>query len=109
MMGQGIKRSAVVLARLWELIYIGERVQNNDARCQAAAHAAARRLLPHPNFLQSASCHAVDGALGKTVEQDTVVELRQPRARSDVAHGDVSRIAAANAVHVSCSNALARV
>ena len=62
-----------------------------------------------PNFLQSASCHAVDGALGKTVEQDTVVELRQPRARSDVAHGDVSRIAAANAVHVSCSNALARV
>ena len=62
-----------------------------------------------PNFLQSASCHAVDGALSKTVEQDTVVELRQPRARSDVAHGDVSRIAAANAVHVSCSNALARV
>ena len=85
------------------------KASKDEGGYEAAAHAAARRLLPHPNFLQSASCHAVDGALGKTVEQDTVVELRQPRARSDVAHGDVSRIAAANAVHVSCSNALARV
>ena len=76
---------------------------------KAAAHAAARRWLPHPNILQPASCHAVDGALSKTVEHDRVNELRQPRARSDEVHRDVSRIAAANAARVGCSHALARV
>ena len=85
------------------------KASKDEGGYEAAAHAAARRLLPHPNILQPASCHAVDGALGKTVEQDTVVELRQQRARSDEAHRDVSRIAAANAARVSCSHALARV
>ena len=80
-------------AKAWEMAELGGRA--NLHTC--------------PNFLQPASCHAVDGALGKTVEQDTVVELRQPRARSDEAHRDVSRIAAANAARVSCSHALARV
>jgi len=81
----------------------------DDGGYEAAAHAAARRWLPHPNFLHSATRHPVNGALSKTVEQDRVNELRQPRARSDEAHGDVSRIAAANAARVSCSHALERV
>jgi hypothetical protein len=86
-----------------------KRVQNNDARYKAAAHAAARRSLPHPNFFPTGTRHPVNGALSKTVEQDTVYELRQQGASSHEAHGDVSHIAAVNAVCVSSSNALTRV
>ena len=81
----------------------------NDTRYQAAAHDAARRWLQYPNFLHSATRHPVDGALGKTVEHDTVIELREPGARSDEAGGDVSDITAVNAVRVSHSHALERV
>ena len=86
-----------------------KRVQNNAARCQAAAHAAARRLLPHPNFFPAGTRHPVNGALSKTVELGTIYELRQPGASSHEAHDDVSHIAAVNAVCVSSRNALARV
>ena len=47
--------------------------------------------------------------MGKTVDHNRVNELREPGARGDEADGDVSHIAAANAVRVSCSHALARL
>ena len=81
----------------------------NDARYQAAAHAAARRWLPHPNFLHSATRHPVKGELNKMVEHGTVIKLGELGARSHEAGGDVSRIAAASAANHSLGDRNARL
>ena len=84
----------------------GETHEKHEARDQAAAHAAARRWLPHPNFFPKPAHHPVDGALCQMVERVAVYKRRE---LGDEADGDVSHFTAASAANHSLGNSNARL